>query len=154
MLHARSQGAFKRTYEITGDDGKLIATWSSSAWRSKGVLDLAGTGYAVRTSGWTQQRAELVDEHGREVAAADRVGRKQWTITTDRREFTFRRVSAWRSEQALELDGEQVGSIRRTGRWKTGAEADLPGLPPQVAVFALVVVLMMWERNDTAAAAT
>lgn len=152
MLHARKQGAFKRAYDITTAAGTPVATWSKSTWQNNGEFELDGARYGVRTSGWIQQRAELVEGQGREVAAADQVGRKRWTITTGRREYTFRRASAWRADQVLEVDGEQVGTIRRTGRWTTGAEADLPGLPPPVAVFALVVVLMMWQRNDTAAA--
>jgi hypothetical protein len=152
MLHARREGAFKHTYDITGADGTLITTWNPSTWRSKGEFTLDGTQYAVHATGWTQQRAELVDGSGRQVAVADRVGRKHWTISTDRGEFTFRRPSVWRGDQVLEVDGEQVGSIRRLGFWRTTAEADLPGLPPPVEVFALVVVLMLWERNDTAAA--
>jgi hypothetical protein len=152
MLQAQRRGAFKHSYEITGDDGALITTFHPSGWRSKGEFDLGGTGYAVRSSGWTQQRAELVDQAGRQVATADRVGRKDWTISTDRGELAFRRTSMWRGDHLLELGGQQVGSIRRLGFWGSRAEADLPGLPLPLAVFALVVVLMLWERNDTAAA--
>jgi hypothetical protein len=152
MIRAQRRGAFKHSYEITGDDGREITTWNPSGWRSKGEFALGGTGYAVRASGWVQQRAELVDEAGRQVAGADGVGRKQWTITTDRGVWEFRRASMWRPDQVLEVDGRPVGSIRRVGFWGARAEADLPGLPPEVAVFALVVVLMLWERNDTAAA--
>ncbi len=154
MLHARKQGAFKRAYDITSGDGTPIATWSPSSWQNKGEFVLDGVRYAVRTEGWIQQRAELVDGQGRELAAADQVGRKQWTIATGGRGYTFRRASVWRADQVLEVGGRQVGTIRRTGRWSTGAEADLPGLPPPVAVFTLVVVLMMWERTAAAAAAT
>jgi hypothetical protein len=152
MLLAQRRGAFKHSYEITGDDGAPITTFHPSGWRSKGEFDLGGTGYSVRSSGWTQQRAELVDRDGRQVATADRVGRKNWTISTDRGELAFRRASVWRADQVLELGGEPVGSIRRVGFWGSRAEADLPGLSLPLAVFALVVVLMLWERNDTAAA--
>jgi hypothetical protein len=154
MLHARREGAFKHSYDITGDDGTLITTWNPSTWRSKGEFVLDGTSYAVRSSGWAQQRVELLDRSGRQIADADRVGRKQWTISTDQGELTFRRASVWRGDQVLEVGGEPAGSIRRLGFWRTTAEADLPGLPPPVEVFALVVVLMMWERGDAAAAAT
>jgi hypothetical protein len=107
----------------------------------------------VRSSGVTQRRAELVDQAGRQVATADGVGRRNWTISTDRGELAFRRASVWRADQVLELGGQPVGSIRRLGFWGTRAEADLPGLALPLAVFALVVVLMLWERNAAAASA-
>ena len=46
----------------------------------------------------------------------------------------------------------QVGSVRRPSMWRSDVQADLPGLPPEVQVFALVVVPTMWEQQDAVAA--
>ena len=36
-------------------------------------------------------------------------------------------------------------SIKRTSIWGGDAVADLPGLPPAVAIFAFAVVLTSWD---------
>jgi hypothetical protein len=41
--------------------------------------------------------------------------------------------------------------VRRTGSWRTGAEADLPDLPLPEAVFTFAVALLAWQRDDAAA---
>jgi hypothetical protein len=43
-----------------------------------------------------------------------------------------------------------TGSLRRTSTWRGDAVADLPGLPPLVALFALVVVLTSWDMASAA----
>jgi hypothetical protein len=58
-------------------------------------------------------------------------------------------ASAWSGEQSL-LDGggHRVGSIRRVSPWRADTEADLPGVPLLVQVFALIVVLATWEAQS------
>ena len=152
MLHARRGGAFKRTYEITDDTGKQVAVWNPRTWRQAGRVELAGGGYEVETSGWTNRRATLIGADGAVLATADGVGRKRWVVQTPEATYEFERVSAWRADQALLHAGQRVGILRRTGFWGNRAEADLPGLPLPVALFAFAVTLLLWERNDTAAA--
>ncbi len=45
-----------------------------------------------------------------------------------------------------------MGYVRRTDFWRNEAEADLPGLPLPIQVFALVVVLTMWARAASVSA--
>ncbi len=61
----------------------------------------------------------------------------------------------WRPDQDLVDDTDAVvGSIRRASMWNLTADADLPGLPDPVAVFAVLVVVLMWEASASAAAST
>jgi len=94
----------------------------------------------------------MVDEDGKPIASADRVGRKNWTVEADGRTYQFHRASPWRQEEELHFEGRRVGSVKRKGRWRGDAVADLPGLPLPVQVFVHAVVLAMWDSSAAAAA--
>jgi hypothetical protein len=149
MLQARKVSVWKGAYEISVD-GTPLTTWTSRTWKSGGSFPLDGAHYEVGANVWGSQYG-MSTADGKRVASADRVGRKRWTVDADGRIFTFGRASAWRSDQLL-LDGDrEVGSVRRTN-WRGDAEADLPGLSLPAQVFALAVVLSMWEAQAAAAA--
>lgn len=146
MLHARRTGVWRGSYEITADD-RPVTTWTPRAVRSGGTFDLDGQHFDVHGGLWGG-RFELVTKDGEPVAAAERVGRKRWSVQADDRRFDFVRASVWSGEQALlDVAGRQVGSIRRASRWRSDAAADLPGMPLPVQVFALVAVLTTWEAQ-------
>jgi hypothetical protein len=154
MLYAQRRGALKYTYGIVDEDSKLIAFWNPKAFQNGGEFELLGTRYTVQTAGWAQQRATLIAGDGTVLAEADGVGRKRWTVRAGDEEHHFERASIWRADQALVNPGRQrIGLIRRVGFWGQRAQADLPGLPQPIAVFALVLALLLWERDDGAAAA-
>ncbi len=149
MLTARHDSLWRGTYAITLD-GRPITTWTPKVWSGGGEFDLDGRRYAFAGQGWGSRYALTAD--GSAVARADRVGRSRWTLTAGERVHTFRRASIWSGDQVL-VDGERVlGGVRRTGRWRADAEADLPGLDLPVQVFALTVVLTLWSSQAVAAA--
>ncbi|GAA4413255.1 hypothetical protein GCM10023168_35970 [Fodinibacter luteus] len=47
----------------------------------------------------------------------------------------------------MRVNGRRVGSVKRTSVLRGDAEADLPGLPMPVQLFALVLVLTMWDAT-------
>jgi hypothetical protein len=150
MLEARKVSVWKSRYDIISD-GRRIATWDGSSWRTGGTVELDGRRYEVRANMWGNTYG-MADEAGTPIASADRVGRKSWTVEADGRTYEFRRVSVWRQEEELQLDGRRAGSVRRTSVWRGGAVADLPGLSPPAQVFVLAVVLSMWDSSAAAAA--
>jgi len=149
MMEARRQSAWRNDYEIAAD-GRPLAVFNGSLWRGGGELVLDGRRYEVRSSTWATSYT-LVDDGGALVASAQRVGRKEWSIDTGGVTHAFRRSSAWSLEQEHVVQGMTMGAIKRTSMRRGDAVADLPGLPPLVAVFAITVVLTTW---DVAAAAT
>lgn len=151
MLHAKKAGFWRGRYEIT-DDGRDLATWEPSFWRTGGTVELDGQRYEIRGN-LRGSRFEMVTADGTAVAAADRVGRRSWTVDAGGRIFEFRRASIWRHEQLLLSDGRQIGSVARTSMWRGDATADLPGLPVPVQLFVLAVVLTMWAQQSSAAGA-
>ncbi len=144
---------WKRGREISAD-GEPITVWNKDTWKNGGSFELAGQGYRVGADMWGCKYG-MSTADGAEVARADRVGRKHWTIVADGVEYSFERASLWRGDQVL-LDkaGAEVGRVRRTDVWRGDAEADLPGLPLPVQLFAFVVVISMWEAAQIAAAAS
>ena len=150
MLKARSVSRWRSRYELAVD-GQPVAMWEGIAWRTGGTFDLAGRRYDVRSNGWGT-RFEMTDESGMIVAAADRVGRKRWTVQASGRSYQFQRASWWRSEEVLVGNGRPVGSVRRVSAWRGDAVADLPDLLLPVQAFVLVVVLTMWDSGAAAAA--
>ncbi|HEV2089171.1 MAG TPA: hypothetical protein VGR21_12735 [Cryptosporangiaceae bacterium] len=150
MLEARKTSVWKNTYEITAD-GRPLARWDGSVWKAGGQFELDGQRYQVRGNMWGSKYG-MVTEDGTPVAAAERVGRKRWTVEADGRTYEFQRASIWRNEQQLLVAGQPVGSVKRKSMWRNDAVADLPGLPVPVQVFVLAVVLPMWDWDDATAA--
>ena len=143
MIEARRTSVWSSGYELELN-GEPLATFERSVWRGGGRFVMGGRPYEVTSNLWASSYT-LVAGDGATVATARRVGRKDWTIEADRVVYTFRRASVWRQEEELTLGGQPVGSVRRTSSWGGGAVADLPGMPPVVAVFAVAVVLTTWD---------
>lgn len=143
MIEARRTSVWSSGYELVLD-GEPLATFERSAWRNAGRFVLGGRAYEVKSNTWASSYT-LVADDGTTVASAERVNRKDWTVEADRVVYQFRRASVWREEQDLTIGGQPVGSVKRTSMWGGGAVADLPGMPPLVAVFAVTVVLTTWD---------
>jgi hypothetical protein len=152
VLTAEKASIWRGGYDITVD-GRPIARWEPSWWRSGGAFDLDGQRYQVRGNALGARR-ELIGAAGQRLASAERVGRKRWTVRADAQTYQFRRTSLWRGDQELLLGDQSIGSIRRTSTWRGSAVADLPGLPQPVQVFVLCVVLAMWDAATVAVSTT
>ena len=55
------------------------------------------------------------------LAVAERMGRKNWTITGNERVYDFRRGFAWRGDQELVLNGRPPGRCGQGQRGRSGA---------------------------------
>jgi hypothetical protein len=150
MIEAHRTSVWKNSYDLVAD-GRRLATWKGSLWSTGGEFELGGRRYEVRANLWGS-RYGMADQDGARIASADRVGRKDWTVEAGGRTYEFRRASAWRQEEELRCEGRAVGSVRRTSSWRGDAVADLPGVPLPVEVFALAVVLTMWDTSAAAVA--
>ncbi|MBE1489221.1 hypothetical protein [Plantactinospora soyae] len=147
-LTAKGQGLFKNDYELSAD-GKPLTYWNAKSLRSGGSFPLDGRTYEVKANILATQW-ELTDETGMLVAVAERVGRKNWTITSGGRTYAFERASIFRLEERLIVDGKPAGSIRRKYLHSDVSHADLPGLPAPIQVFAFIVSLSGWDLADAA----
>ena len=151
MLRATKTSLWKSRYSIDVD-GRQVTVWDGAFWQTGGRFELGSHRYAVRANMWGS-RYGMAEDDGAVVATADHVGRKRWTVESDGRHYEFQRASIWRQEQELRYGGDRVGSVKRTSIWRSDVVADLPGLPLPVQIFALAVVLTMWDQSNTSAGA-
>ncbi|WP_238016233.1 hypothetical protein KZZ52_28660 [Dactylosporangium sp. AC04546] len=145
MLQAKRTSIWRGGYEIAAD-GRPVTTWNPKLWHTGGDFVLAGRQYKVRANAWAS-KFSMEDGSGMIVASAERVGRKEWTISSDGQVYRFRRASIWRHEEELLSGDGRIGSVRRVSVWSHDTVADLPGLPLPVQVFALGVIVTKWDRQ-------
>ncbi|GAA1888841.1 hypothetical protein [Asanoa iriomotensis] len=150
MLTARPASAWRNRYDVALD-GRPLTTWEASFWKQGGAFTLDGRRFEVRSSTWGT-KSTMVDEMGGEVAAAERVGRKRWTVSYAGQTYTFRRHSMWSQRQDLYVGDNAVGYARRTSAWRREVELDLPGVPVPAQVFVLGVVIALWDAETAAVA--
>jgi hypothetical protein len=150
MLTAERMSAWGRRYRIAAD-GRPVAVWDPSWWRSGGDFEVDGRRFEVRASTWGT-RYRMVDESGGEVAVAERAGRRRWTVRAGGRTYDFRRASFWGTRQELLVDDVRAGSLRRTSAWSGSVEADLPGMPLPIQIFVVGVQIAIWRARQSAAA--
>ncbi len=149
-MTARTASIWKTRYEISAD-GMHVTTWAPSMWKMGGHFDLGGQRYEVRANMWGSKYG-MVDTKGTPVAAAERVGRKRWSVEASGQTYEFQRASMWRHEEELLFGGERVGSVKRVSMWRRDAVADLPRLSLPVQMFVLVIALTKWDSADASAA--
>ncbi|RZU52613.1 hypothetical protein EV385_4487 [Krasilnikovia cinnamomea] len=138
-----------RSRHAISADGHPVATWDSRFWRTGGQFVLDGRRFQVDANMWGT-RYTLTGADGTMVAAADRVGRKHWTVEAAGQTYRFQRRSLWSNDQELHTEQGPVGSVRRTSMWGGDVVADLPGLPLPVQIFVLGVVITMWDAQAAA----
>jgi hypothetical protein len=149
VLQATRVSAWKSAYDITLD-GRPIARWDRSVWRSGGSFTVESHQYQVRSNTWGSEYT-MIDQAGNTVATAGKLSRRQWTVVSGGREYEFRRASWWRQQYDLVLAGQAVGFVRRPSGWRSTVEAQLPTMPLAAQIFTLAVALTTWD-NATAAA--
>jgi hypothetical protein len=148
MVKATRVSAWSRRYHLDVD-GRQVSTWDGSWWKSGGTLTHDGRSYGVRGNVWGTELT-MTDSAGAVVATAAKLSRRNWTVTSGGRTYSFRRPSYWRYEEQL-MDGDRaVGAVRRTSMWRSDVEADLPTLPAPVQVFVVAVALTRWDSEDSA----
>lgn len=148
MLRARRRGFFKREYEIHSA-GQLV-TELTGGRREGCEFSLSGTGYRAERDG--RKRFVLSGPDG-QLATAERQTGREWTVRTATGDLTLVKPSVWRSGWEVRRGGA-TGSIRHEGAFTRTYSADVPeDVPLPVAVFALYVILVIFEHQAAAAAA-
>lgn len=150
MLTAHSESFWRGSFVISVD-GRPVAHWEPRAWRTGARIDLGGRALVMGGVGFSGYR---LTEGDRLLAVAHRAGRRRWSIEeAGGRVHRFQRASIWRGDQDLVDSSERVlGGVRRTSHWSGDVEAHLPGLDLPVQVFAVGIVLALWQAASTTAA--
>lgn len=148
MLRARRRGMFRREYEISSA-GEVVTSLLGGR-RESCEFSLSGTDFRIERDG--RRRFLLHGPDGRVATAERRTGR-EWAIQAATGNLKLVKPSIWRSGWEVRQRGASKGEIRHDGPFKSTYTADVPDdVPSQVAVFALYVILVIFERAAAAAA--
>lgn len=149
MLRARRRGFFKRVYEISSNDEAATALLTGR--RESCEFSLSGTGFRIERDG--RKRFLLHGPDGTTATAEQQTGR-EWTVRAATGNLKLVRPSIWRSGWEVQQRGSRKGEIRHDGAFRSTYTADIPAdVPLPVAVFALYVILVVYQRAAAAAAA-
>ena len=128
-----------------------ISNW----WRERGALIVDGGGRSPSpargssraTSGSNRTARSWRPRTGRACSGAGS------TSTFSGRTLRLRPRSAWGRALVLHEGEREVGDISRRAMWSRGATATLPDtLPMPVRLFVLWLAVLIWKRDDDAAA--
>jgi hypothetical protein len=150
MLEIKRISTWKRGYTVSSR-GRSLAGWKPTGWGMAGALTMDRREHQIKSNAWGT-KFTLLDSGGQVIATATGVGRKRWSVQTPTQVYDFQRASFWRSEVSLLRNGRPVGHIKRTSTWRGDAVAELPDMPPLVAVFAAIVTVTSWDNAAAAAA--
>ena len=137
------------------DDGKPLGTLDISAWRERGDLTVAGRTFTIVREGFVSGDFRL-ESDGTIVATATKpsVFRREFAVTFSGRTLRLRPRSAWGRALVLHEGEREVGDVRPRAMWSRRATATLPDtLPVPVRLFVLWLAVLIWKRDDDAAAA-
>lgn len=149
MLQAQKRGFFKRSYELT-ERGSRVADLADIK-REGCEFTVGGHSYRIQRE---RSKRFLLNGPGGEEAVAERDGGRRWRISSSAGSFELVKPSMWRSHWELQVNGQAVGRIEHAGGFGRLSKAELPAeVPRALQVFVYYVVLMVWEREASAAAA-
>jgi hypothetical protein len=153
MLHIAPVRWF--SWDFTVSDGpQRVADIDISWWRERGELTVNGKTFRVSREGMFSREFVLESTDG-VVARATKPGalRRSFVVTHGTAVYTLQAASAFRRRFVLLADDREVGEIAPAGFWSRRATANLPeALPLPVRVFLIWLTVILWKREDEAAA--
>jgi hypothetical protein len=155
MLAVTRRSAFSRDYDVR-DGIAPVAEFRLSAFGERTDLRVGLDLYQARRTGWINS-GFVLERYDREVARADSEGffRRGYAIRAPGIWATLRQRGFMRSDFGLFVGDTEVGSIRRTGFWRTTIEASFrPELDRPIQVFLIWIAAILWRRAASAAAST
>lgn len=138
-------------------DGRAVAELDISWWRERGELTVGGDTYAIVRQGFVSSDFTMTAPDGGVVATASKPSllQRRFEVVHGGHTITLEARSIWRRTMDVLLDGRAVGAITPVGAWSRRADVDLPdALPLPVQVFVTWLAVLLWKREQDAAAAT
>lgn len=153
MLRAEPSGWF--TWDYTVYRGGRELTRVSLSWlREKGEFALGGQAYRVAREGWLHGDFVLESE-GRVLARATKPSAlfRSYEVEHEGRRFTLEARHPFTHEFVLRHGDREVGRVSPAAWYSREARVELPSrLPLAVRIFVLWLVLILWRRQQNAAA--
>jgi hypothetical protein len=158
MLEATSEGPLRSRFRVTRD-GAPVGHVEFRAVREAGAIDIGDERLTIRRDGamglW--QLEQHTDGVGTQtIATAEKPSAWRSRVVLHlpgRPAWQVRRPSAWRTAYELTEADRAVGTIRRSGVWRQRVQAEIPDdVPVSQQLFTLWMVLLLFRRDDSAAA--
>jgi hypothetical protein len=135
--------------------GRTLAALDLFTWRERAEIRIGDvTHHAFRERAMSGDF--VIEAAGRQLARAAKpsVFRNTFVVSYDGRDYTLRKASVWRREFEL-MDGERrIGTLAPESCWSRRATAELPSdWPAPITAFVVWLVIILWKREATAAAA-
>jgi len=154
MLTLIPAGWFSWSYRVLRDGADL--TRIARPWfREQGSFVLEGVRYEVRRTGWLCGIFAL-ERDGVLLAEATKpsVFRRAFEISVRDDRLDLRAASPFGRTFGLWRGSEPLGTVRPVSVWGRTATADFAaGVAPEVQLFVVFLVLVLWKRAADAAAA-
>jgi hypothetical protein len=159
MLEATSERSWRGSFCVTRDGGPF-GHMEFRALVESGAIVMGDRRLTIRREG-AMSGAWLLEEDtpgvGRQVvASAEKPSAWRNGIIlrmSGRPELRLVRASAWKATFELIEADRRLGAIRRTGVWRRRLQAEIPDdVPPPLQLFALWMAVLLYRRDDSAAA--
>ena len=85
------------------------------------------------------------------MAAANRAGRKRWTVDAAGQTYQFQRASIFSGTQEMRNMAGPIGRVQRSSVWRGDVVAELPGMALPVQIFVLGVIITVRDTQGAAA---
>ena len=157
MLRAVPDGWFSYDFTVFDRTGTPLARADLSNWRETAKLEVGGTPYeAHRKKEWASKEFVLEKEDGLVVAVAEKPSawKDRFVFEHGDNRYELEKESVWGSAFVIRREGAgPVGFVRSKGIFKREWAVELPEeLPPEVRVFVVWLVVLLWKRAASAAA--
>lgn len=154
MLELVPRSPFSRQF-ILLRDGQPIAELALGLVRERGSIVVAGTPYEVRRERLLTSEFVL-SQRRQEIARARKTSavRNRFEVTWDSHVWELVKVTWWGRAFAVREGGTEIGSMRPEHAFTRRSLIDLPDdVPVPVAAFLAALAVLMWNRDQSAAAA-
>jgi hypothetical protein len=161
MLKATPNGWFSNDFTVYDRTCSPVAEMDLANWRESVEIQVGQKRYLAHRQGWRSKEFVLEDSGvgGEVVAVAEKPSGWKNAVLFEHgaTRYELKKASTWRSSFVVSREGVGVvGSVERSGMLKKREYLlDVPEeLPLEVRVFVSWLALILWQREDSAAASS
>ena len=153
MLRAVPKGWFSSVYKVL-DNNTHVATIDPSYFREAAELTIRGSTYSLYREG-LMSGAFVLKSGGSVLARAVKPSAlyRSFQVEYRGKQYTLEAKTVWSKKFVLSEGGVRVGAVYPERALTRKAVVDFPDeIPLAVKVFMFWLVMILWNRSDTAAA--
>jgi hypothetical protein len=155
QIRARPRHLFSWGFDLYLD-GELLTGFDMAWLREGGQFTWDGTEYQLSREGlWSGDFLLLTGDEVRARATKESAFERTFVVRLDERALRLEAASVFSRSFRLSEHGVMIGRVTPDHFFTRACTLDVPGdLPVPVQVFIFWLVVLMWRRADSAAAAS